>query len=350
MEFTRLARLSGENKYYDAIQRITTVMNKSQSMTAVPGLWPTIVNAKDIKFEYNHFTMGGMADSTYEYLPKEYLLLGGADPQYRDMYIAALEAAQSYLFFRPMTPDGADILISGNTALSSPGKTSLDPQGQHLGCFIPGMVATGSRIFDRPSDLDVARRLLDGCIWAYNATASGLMPETFHLVPCHMGITPAAAAQCDWDYDKWYAAIADKQSITEETTSMTPVERGKFFAKQKTILPGFTDHGDNRYILRPEAIESVFILYRITGEKKYQEAAWKMWQSIDKATRTEVAYAAVADVRLVTPQKSDRMESFWLAETLKYFYLIFDDPSAIDLDEWVLNTEAHPLKRPSSRK
>eukprot|EP00878_Enallax_costatus_P035138 GHUV01039124.1.p1 GENE.GHUV01039124.1~~GHUV01039124.1.p1 ORF type:complete len:190 (+),score=31.98 GHUV01039124.1:119-688(+) len=38
------------------------------------------------------------------------------------------------------------------------------------------------------------------------------------------------------------------------------------------------------------------------------------------------------------------MESFWLAETLKYFYLLFeDDPSVVDFDEWVLNTEAHPL-------
>lgn len=38
------------------------------------------------------------------------------------------------------------------------------------------------------------------------------------------------------------------------------------------------------------------------------------------------------------------MESFWLAETLKYFYLLFeDDPSVVNFDEWVLNTEAHPL-------
>lgn len=35
-----------------------------------------------------------------------------------------------------------------------------------------------------------------------------------------------------------------------------------------------------------------------------------------------------------------------MGETLKYFYLIFDDESTISLDEWVLNTEAHPFKRP----
>jgi len=38
------------------------------------------------------------------------------------------------------------------------------------------------------------------------------------------------------------------------------------------------------------------------------------------------------------------MESFFLAETLKYLYLIFSDDDVLPLDEWVLNTEAHPLK------
>jgi len=38
------------------------------------------------------------------------------------------------------------------------------------------------------------------------------------------------------------------------------------------------------------------------------------------------------------------MESFWLAETLKYLYLLFeDDPTVFSFDEWVFNTEAHPL-------
>lgn len=41
---------------------------------------------------------------------------------------------------------------------------------------------------------------------------------------------------------------------------------------------------------------------------------------------------------------ANKMESFWLAETLKYFYLLFeDDPNVLPLDQWVFNTEAHPL-------
>jgi hypothetical protein len=40
-------------------------------------------------------------------------------------------------------------------------------------------------------------------------------------------------------------------------------------------------------------------------------------------------------------------DSFWLAETLKYFYLLYSEPSLVSLDEWVFNTEAHPFKRPN---
>jgi hypothetical protein len=87
---------------------------------------------------------------------------------------------------------------------------------------------------------------------------------------------------------------------------------------------------------RPEAIESIFILYRITGEIELRNIAWKMFQSIEKATRTDIAHAAIVDVRETPLRKADRMESFWLAETLKYFYLIFSDWNVINLDEWVL--------------
>lgn len=61
-----------------------------------------------------------------------------------------------------------------------------------------------------------------------------------------------------------------------------------------------------------------------------------MFQSIEKLSRTDIAHAAIDDVRTDQPSHSDRMESFWLAETLKYFYLIFSEPDLISLDEYVL--------------
>lgn len=95
----------------------------------------------------------------------------------------------------------------------------------------------------------------------------------------------------------------------------------------------------NVRISSPEAIESVFVLYRITGDPLLADAAWRMFTSIDNLTRTDIAHSAVADVTLPAnhgSQKLDQCESFWFAETLKYFYLIFSEPDVISLDQYVL--------------
>jgi hypothetical protein len=97
----------------------------------------------------------------------------------------------------------------------------------------------------------------------------------------------------------------------------------------------------------PEAIESVFMLYRITGDPQYLEAGWDMWRAIAAHTRTDLAHTSLEGVSGSAPQQKDEMESFWLAETLKYFYLLYSDWDVVDLDTWVLNTEAHPLRRPT---
>ena len=50
------------------------------------------------------------------------------------------------------------------------------------------------------------------------------------------------------------------------------------------------------------------------------------------------------DVNAVPVEQEDGMESFWIAETLKYLWLLFGPDDLLSLDKWVLNTEAHPLK------
>ena len=73
-----------------------------------------------------------------------------------------------------------------------------------------------------------------------------------------------------------------------------------------------------------------------------------MFQAIQKASKTELANSALGDVTVATkykPHQTDSMESFWMGETLKYFYLTFSEPGLINLDEYVFNTEAHPFKR-----
>lgn len=114
-------------------------------------------------------------------------------PQYRKLYETAIEVAKKHLFFRPMNKEEADILISGNVNVNSPTDIRLDAQGQHLACFVGGMMGIASKIFNRPDDLPIARKLVDGCIWAYDSMPTGIMPERFHTIPC------ADATNCPWD-------------------------------------------------------------------------------------------------------------------------------------------------------
>lgn len=108
----------------------------------------------------------------------------------------------------------------------------------------------------------------------------------------------------------------------------------------------FFQPADAHNLLRPETVESLFILYRLTGNSTYQDWGWQIFQAFEKHTRiAEGGYSSINNVRSVeNPRLRDKMESFFLGETLKYFYLLFEeDFNVLSLDKFVFNTEAHPL-------
>jgi mannosyl-oligosaccharide alpha-1,2-mannosidase len=342
LEFIRLSILTGDPKWYDAVQRISELLQEQQQTTHLPGMWPVVVDARKGVFnDHNDFTLGAMADSLYEYLPKTYALVGGLLPMYREMYEVSMDTAIRHNLFRPMLPDEKDVLISGLVMVrTSNGETvrRLRPEGQHLVCFAGGMLALGGRLIRNETHVETGAKLTDGCIWTYQAMPLGIMPETFHMLPCE------SADHCPWNEAKWQQAVLAKVGLDDD---MDPKLANDIISSRMRIPKGFVSIGDPRYILRPEAIESVFILYRITGRKDLLESAWKMFEAIEENTRTPLANSALVDITVTEgkPEQSDSMESFWLGETLKYFYLMFSEPDLISLDEYVFNTEAHPLKR-----
>jgi hypothetical protein len=100
---------------------------------------------------------------------------------------------------------------------------------------------------------------------------------------------------------------------------------------------------DPSYDLNPEIIESAYYLYYFTGDKKYKEMASRYFNDLMSYCRTDVAYTCIKDVR--TKEKKDHMETFFLAETMKYLYLTFADPKGINPKECVFSTEAHPFRK-----
>lgn len=97
------------------------------------------------------------------------------------------------------------------------------------------------------------------------------------------------------------------------------------------------------YPLRPEIVESTYYLYHYTKDPRYLAMGRTLWRDFVKHCRTEVGYAALKSV--LTKEKSDSMQSFLLAETFKYFYLLFAPPTTLEFSKVIFNTEAHPMRK-----
>jgi hypothetical protein len=106
---------------------------------------------------------------------------------------------------------------------------------------------------------------------------------------------------------------------------------------------GNIEHGLRWWGGRPEWIESTWYLYHATKDPWYLHAGEMALRDIKRRCWTKCGWAGLQDVR--TGELSDRMESFFLGETIKYLFLLFD-PSH-PLNTWdapfVFTTEGHPL-------
>ena len=142
------------------------------------------------------------------------------------------------------------------------------------------------------------------------------------------------------------------------------------FVRFNTAKGDFVRGNAPYYILRPETAETFYILYHLTKDPVYREWSWEIFQAIEEHCKTDAGYVALKNVD--TKKQDDRMESFFLAETLKYLWLIHDNTNGIDLLhkvcnegvtvlcymygsclslatllfklQHVFNTEAHPLR------
>ncbi|CAE6423030.1 mannosyl-oligosaccharide alpha-1,2-mannosidase [Rhizoctonia solani AG-1 IB] len=176
----------------------------------------------------------------------------------------------------------------------------------------------GGRLTDNATIFDYGLRLTDTCWNTYERTATGLGPEVFGFVG----------------------------PDGNRTGKVSPTEDDLAFYKKN----GFYSYNDTMwayYDLRPEVLESNFYAWRATGDIKYQKRARAALSSIEKYCKTDGGYVGIDDVRLVKQESYiNQTETFLFAEVLKYLYLTFTDPQNINLDEWVINTEAHPLIAP----
>ena len=292
LEFRALSYYSKNPVYEAKAMRPLQLMYQKHP---TDGLYPMKVSIHDGSFTDSKVTVGAMGDSFYEYLLKTWLQGGRRETWLREMYDKAIDGIVTNMLSRTSK---SGYLYVADYDLKSRGKNH---KMDHLVCFLPGILALGA--YTNPDgdldssrskrDLAVAKALMLTCRMMYHFTPTGISPEYVDFPTsgnADLAINPQAAF----------------------------------------------------YILRPETAESLFVLAQLTGESIYREWAWEIWSAIDTQCKVDGGYASLHDVRTARSVE-DRMESFFLAETMKYLYLAQDTENTVDLMKVVLNTEAHPI-------
>lgn len=164
------------------------------------------------------------------------------------------------------------------------------------------MLAIGSNIFNRPDDMVVAKGLLDTCVHMYRSTRTNLSPEVWGVGDKVVPYNPLTYGKTEEDLKEarqwWYPTMNDTTAKIVRPKSSVQIDNLRS-RKMQEILPtplGMAAH-DPRYLLRPETVESLYVLYRTTGDPIYQEYGWVIYEALEKHCKTDSAYASLKNVR-----------------------------------------------------
>ncbi|KRZ84297.1 Mannosyl-oligosaccharide alpha-1,2-mannosidase isoform B [Trichinella sp. T8] len=288
LEFEYLSIVTGKPIYLEKVNRIRDYLQQ----IAKPGkLYYNYLNPKSGEWGSRFVSVGALGDSFYEYLLKAWLISDKADLVAKQMYDEAMavrvHAVIEHMLF---------VSKGGLTYFGELKSSYINHKMDHLACFIGGLFALHSVNDEEAYNkyMPLAKQITTTCHESYVRSRTHLGPEGFSFK----------------NPDKEAMALVGAESV---------------------------------YILRPEVVESYFYLWRTTKEPIYREWAWDFAVAIEKYCKTASGYSGIKNVYDENPDKDDVQQSFFLAETLKYLYLIFSPDDVIPLDRWVFTSEAHPF-------
>ncbi len=287
LEFFALARETGDMKYREACERFVAGAWRSNPGVGLRGHFVDPESGSTGAAGTASF--GAYSDSYYEYLLKAFLQSGRA-PELaysRDLWLNAVREARAKLVLPAEHGQYVSSLQAGQ----------LMRDMQHLACFSGGMFALGAGEGEGAAERE-----------AFGSLAGGITEACYHMY--HDNPSHLSADVVHFDA-----------------------------AGSKRRAPG----EDVKYRERPETVESLFYLFRQTGDPKYREWGWEIFEAIESHCKTPVGYGDLADVYDPSSKILDKQESFLLSETFKYLFLLFSPVDFLPLDDWVFNTEAHPL-------
>lgn len=297
LEFKYLAKLTGEKYYWDKAEKVIQVIDDNGMED---GLVPIYIYAPTGQFRGNNIRLGSRGDSYYEYLIKQYLQTSMQEPIYEEMWDQALAGVRKHLITYSR-PSRFTVLGERQRGLGE----DLTPKMDHLVCFMPGTIALGatgglteaqakssaSWTAKHEKDMQLARELMQTCWGMYKFMKTGLAAEITHF---HVD-------------DPTLPEMAPHNAPEELDPSEDAEWRMDYIVKSN----------DHHNLQRPETVESLFYMWRITGEQKYRDWGWEMFKSFMNYTAVEEGggFTTLNNADTIPPVKGDNMESFWLVSS-----------------------------------
>ncbi|KAJ7249448.1 glycoside hydrolase family 47 protein [Mycena rebaudengoi] len=305
MEYKYLAHITGKAKYFTAAERPMEAVYGPEH--AYDGLLPTMWGLDSGAPETDNlkFSPGGCVDSAYEYFLKQWLMTAQMEPKPRDLYIRSANAILEQLVYVGMHRELMYATQRGNGTVTN--------HFEHLSCYLPAVLALGA--------------------------ATPTLGLTAHEREMHRWAAEGLANTCWTQRGLWAPQVeawekgGREGGVPPGVRALEP--RGKFDGRGYAPL-------QDKYLLRPEAVETFYLMWRTTGDVQWRERGWAVFQSLEKWSRVEFGYTTLRYLD-EHPFQFDDMPSWFMAETLKYLFLLFTDEELVPLDKWVFNTEAHPL-------
>ncbi|KAI0289404.1 glycoside hydrolase family 47 protein [Multifurca ochricompacta] len=307
LEWSRLSEYTGNDTYRKLAEG--SVLKIASNVTYLyPGLPGQGIDPATGNPVGGYVTWGGGSDSYFEYLIKYAQLSNTNNNVFADSWLTAVDSS-------------IKTLVKTSTIGNHVYLADFDDQrlirhvGSHLACFYAGNWLLGGKLTNNDTIVNLALQLNDACWNTYAGDATKIGPEVFAYISSDGNFTGDSNPSDD--------QIAFYQ------------EHGYYIT-------------DAVYVQRPEVLESNFYAWRVTGDPVYLQRAQSAVASFQTFLSTPTGFTGIYDVNNPQTEKIDETESFWFAEVLKYLYLTFDDPSHISLDDYVFNTEAHPLLAPKA--
>lgn len=316
LEWQRLSDLTGNPEYGALAQKAESYFLAPSAET-----WPGLTGGNfstetgQIIDDFGGWTSGN--DSAYEYLPKMYAYDPVRYATYGERFTLAAESTIANVLSSPSTRP--DLTIARTWG---PG-TQQQNYSEGLACFIGGSFILGSSVLNRSDWLPYGLDFAEWCANGYRYAASGIGPTIY-----------------SWDLETLAQPEFQNQSALYNTSG--------WFIPFNTFFSGGQ---------APEAVESWYYAYQATGDQYWRDVGWAYVLAQNKTLRVGSGFASINNVLDPTGGGSRSfMASFFLAEVLKYQYLIQTEkkgewdvlsgtPGSKNLTNFfVYNTECHPIR------